>query len=270
MTVLLARTHPKRTVKTRQHHSAHPSPPQHNLVALGCRRRGSLLLASANNFPRKSEESTYFESNVSMAIAVPAAAAAGLGSTGGTGGGMVETLSAVRAVSGDDDLKTGRTPVPPAGSRAGLGAEKDKEEEEEKEDGKEARQGGDGRGRPEEQVLAGGVRGRAGGGGGGRERSAEVVGRAADPAVLLRPPTVGDGKLVHDRERRLGVASDLEAVIAVSFVPGGRVRAARRGVRRVVPPSGYFFLFSKRNACRCVRWCGLEKKAKHRLGRRAE
>lgn len=50
---------------------------------------------------------------------------------------------------------------------------------------------------------------------GRRERESPVVVSAADPVMLVRPPRVGDGKLEHDKERRLGVASDLEAVIAV-------------------------------------------------------
>lgn len=62
---------------------------------------------------------------------------------------------------------------------------------------------------------AGSSSGSSSGGGGGA--GAGVVVHAADPAALLRPPTVGKGKLEHDKERRLGVASDLEAVIAVSL-----------------------------------------------------
>lgn len=58
--------------------------------------------------------------------------------------------------------------------------------------------------------------GSRGGGGMAKEPGADmVVGHAADPAALVRPPRVGDGKLEHDKERRLGVTNDLEAVIAV-------------------------------------------------------
>ena len=52
----------------------------------------------------------------------------------------------------------------------------------------------------------------------GKEKRGDVdfvVVSASDPGLLVRPPRVGDGKLEHDKERRLGVAGDLEAVIAV-------------------------------------------------------
>lgn len=51
--------------------------------------------------------------------------------------------------------------------------------------------------------------------GSSEEGEALLVPAADDPALLVRPPVVGDGKLEHDKERRLGVADDLEAVIAV-------------------------------------------------------
>lgn len=64
---------------------------------------------------------------------------------------------------------------------------------------------------------------RVGGGGGGQSKT---VLSAADPAVLMLPPRVGDRKLEHDKERRMGVASDLEAVVAVRAGEGG-ARTAR-------------------------------------------
>lgn len=45
-----------------------------------------------------------------------------------------------------------------------------------------------------------------------------IVMAAADPGILVKPPMIGENKLEHDRARRLGVANDLEAVIAVSEV----------------------------------------------------
>lgn len=108
---------------------------------------------------------------------------------------------------------------------AANGARKEGEEGEvvvdtEKDGGTEEQenQGRQGRGKRVEDgaPAAGGGGGGSGGRGRERERSAEVVVREDDPAVLVVPPRVGDGKLEHDKERRLGVASDLEAVIAVS------------------------------------------------------
>lgn len=81
--------------------------------------------------------------------------------------------------------------------------------------------GGQGGGGEEEE---GGV-GKHGGGGGGKSK---MVVSAADPAVQMLPPRVGDRKLEHDKERRLGVASDLEAVVAVRVVDK-MVRERRRG-----------------------------------------
>lgn len=55
-----------------------------------------------------------------------------------------------------------------------------------------------------------------------------IVMAAGDPGLYLRPPVIGDTKLEHDRARRLGVANDLEAVIAVSgelFAPGLSIAA---------------------------------------------
>lgn len=67
----------------------------------------------------------------------------------------------------------------------------------------------------------GGEAGKSGGGG-----QSKMVFSAADPAVRMLPPRVGDRKLEHDKERRMGVASDLEAVVAVRAGEGG-ARTAR-------------------------------------------
>lgn len=53
--------------------------------------------------------------------------------------------------------------------------------------------------------------------------SGVVVISSADPSLLVGIPRVDDGKLEHDKERRLGVAGDLEAVIAVRKRDGGWV-----------------------------------------------
>ncbi|CAM9980024.1 unnamed protein product [Ectocarpus sp. 6 AP-2014] len=159
--------------------------------------RGSLL-ASFNTLPRKSLESTYFESNASVAVTVPSASGGGGGDGGGVvGGGAGEHLSA----SGGD-TGAGRTPAAAEGQEEGAVKAAEKEEEEETQGPKKGgKSGGGGRSR--------------GGGGMARVPGADmVVGHAVDPAALVRPPRVGDGKLEHDKERRLGVANDLEAVIA--------------------------------------------------------
>lgn len=57
--------------------------------------------------------------------------------------------------------------------------------------------------------------------------SSSVTIAHVDPGVLVRPPIVDDGKLKHDRERRLGVASDLEAVVAVRTTDCFRLKAGR-------------------------------------------
>lgn len=170
--------------------------------------RGSLLLTSSENFPRKSEESTYFESNASAAIAVPGTHGSSIG--GSIGGGIGEAFTSVGMTS------TGQAPTPAMKSLRGGGlgvAEEEQEEEKEEEETQDWKS----RGREE------GTTTREGGDGcpDGREPSASrvVIVNATGPAVLVRPPRVGDGKLEHDKERRLGVASDLEAVIAVSEVP---------------------------------------------------
>lgn len=161
--------------------------------------RGSLQLRSSNNFPRKSEESTYFESNASTATAM-------LGThVGSVGGSVGLTASTGKAPTSAMELLRG----------GGLGVAEDDQENQHKEDGEE------------EEAQCRKIRGVKGepttregavGSPDGREPlvSKIVVVSTTDPAVLVRPPRVGDGKLKHDKERRLGVTSDLEAVIAVS------------------------------------------------------
>lgn len=126
---------------------------------------------------------------------------------GGGGGGVLRTLTELKAAAGagNNGMGKGRKEV-------GVGGVEEKEQEN--------------RGRGERQTDNHPTPGESGGGR-GSERSSEVVVRAADPAVLVRPPRVGDGKLEHDKERRLGVASDLEAVIAVS---GGEMESVLLGL----------------------------------------
>lgn len=173
--------------------------------------RGSLL-ATFNNFPRKSEESTYFESNASTAVAVPVSRGGGGGGGGSVDGGGEPFAAAT--TGGPQEAKHLPVPEKPtSGNRNGgvaTAVMPTATAQNEKAEGK--------RHRTEEGAGEEGVRGGGGSEGGsstGRESTGGVV-HAADPAALLRPPRVGTGKLEHDKERRLGVASDLEAVIAVS------------------------------------------------------
>ncbi|CAM9737565.1 unnamed protein product, partial [Scytosiphon promiscuus] len=181
--------------------------------------RGSLL-ATFGNFPRKSEESTYFESNASTAIGFPAFRGGG-GGGGSVDGGVGESFATAAAAAGPPGEQGVPAQEEPAGkddgavaaetavvlASAATSASDDAE-------GKRGQEDGAGR---EEQGAGGGDgcgSSRSGGGGGRRDSGVGVVAHAADPAALLRPPTVGKGKLEHDKERRLGVAGDLEAVIA--------------------------------------------------------
>lgn len=116
------------------------------------------------NFPRKSEESTYYASNTSTCLLGP----------------------------GTTAVPPPAPPVAPSAGRVRV-ANEDVEEEDE------------GRG----SSRRGGV--------------SSVIINTADPAALVKPPIVKDRKLEHDKERRLGVANDLEAVVAVSRVGGGGV-----------------------------------------------
>lgn len=187
------------------------------LIVGGTTYRGSLL-ASFNTLPRKSLESTYFESNASVAVAVPSASGGGGDGGAVVGGGADEPLS-----TAGGDAGAGRTPAAAGGQEEGAVEAAEKEEEEE--------QG------PKKGGKSGGGGGSRGGGGMAQEPGEDmVVGHAVDPAALVRPPRVGDGKLEHDKERRLGVANDLEAVIAVRV--GGwrsmRLSITRRGIRRSI------------------------------------
>lgn len=145
-----------------------PSPP--SSPSAGHRtNNGRVSLPAAGDLtddgcPRKSEVSTHFASNASVA-AVLAGEPGARGECGAGGaGGASDTGGAHRL----------------AVSSGGDGLEKTRE------------------------------------GQGGRE---VVTVMSTNPGMLVRPPMVADGKLKHDRARRDGVASDLEAVIAVRRSP---------------------------------------------------
>lgn len=183
-----------------------------------------------------------------MAIPVLGARGSNVGGVGGGGGRISDVFRSGSVASTEQAGPTLASEFLRSGALGTAAEEEEEQEEGEEEEGET--QGRKSRGREEGTTTY-----REGAGSispGGREPSTAenvVVVSATNPAVLVRPPRVGDGKLEHDKERRLGVASDLEAVIAVSkstvrhgrggmdffllFFSGGLCFACRR-VRRVV------------------------------------